>query len=441
MGNSLVSMPATRRFLYLAVGMIPLGRLLSVPLFASAGKVAALTPIEIALALVIVAYCGTKLWRGQWSTTHVPGFRVIMLFPLWCLVSLTISTVHFGLDISATAFSALYLARWVGYSLLYFITYEIAVDSHEVRKVAKWVLTGGIAFAGFGIAQAVFLPYDFALALYPDARPYVDYDPQGHRLVSTFLDPNIAAGFLLIPTIIGLSFWAHGVKRWTVPLIVLLIAFAATVSRGGAVGFVVGVFFLFKAMGSLNRKVLKTSLVIIIVLLSLYPLLSTEIVELNRFSLDDGSAMARLAEWKLATDVIRDNWIVGIGFNTFGYIWPEYGPAREGGSAFGMENDFIMILMLTGIVGFAVYFRMYMTMLQPLADLRDKVNGSWDQAFGRGVWAATLGVTASSFFTTLILYPQIMAILWILWALGRRLQKFTPVENPAAGLIPAPARV
>ena len=54
-----------------------------------------------------------------------------------------------------------------------------------------------LAFAGFGIVQSAFLP-NFAQRIYPDARLYLDWDPQGHRLVSTFLDPNFAGAFILL---------------------------------------------------------------------------------------------------------------------------------------------------------------------------------------------------------------------------------------------------
>jgi hypothetical protein len=56
------------------------------------------------------------------------------------------------------------------------------------------------------------------------------------------------------------------------------------------------------------------------------------------------------------------------------------------------------------------------------------------------VQAATIAVLISSSFTTLVLYPQIMAVLWILWALGKRLEGGLPslAPKPAPELVYVP---
>ena len=432
-------MSATKLLLYLAIGMIPLGRLMSEPLFESAGKAAPVSPIDAILGLLILVYCGTKLLHSKLPMWNVPGFKAIALFPLWCLVSLAINKLRFGLSIGETAFSGLYLARWIMYGSLYFITYEVAADKPKVRKLVGWLLLGALAFAAVGIIQVIFFPYDFALVFHPEARAYLDFDPQGRRLVSTFFDPNIAAGFLLIPAMITVSFCIHGQRRWRVPCILLMAALIATLSRGGAVGFLVGLFCLLKVSPAARKGILKVLLAVAVLLFAMYPVLRDEIELRNKLTVTDLSAAGRLAEWTTALGAIRDNWITGIGFNTFGYVWPQYGDVREGASAFGMENDFVMILLLTGVTGGLIYFRMYRTMLAPLAELGRRSRDHWEQAFGRGVWAATLAVAVSSFFTTLILYPHIMGLLWILWALGKRLGTWTPTANQAGVSALAPA--
>ncbi len=414
-------MSATRFFFYLAIGMIPFGRLISEPVFQSAGKVVPLSPNDIILGVLILVYCMTCFIRSQPVFSRVPNYKVILLFPIWCSISLLLSMKHYGLSLGATLFSALYLMRWVAYSFFYFVAYDIAADRSTARKVAKWVFVGGLGFALFGIVQAAFLP-DFALQLHPEALPFIDFDPQGHRLVSTFLDPNIAAGFIVILGLVAVSFCVHGFKRWIGPLFLFVWALAATLSRGGLLGFVIGTLFLLISTPSLRTRLLRVTLATLVLLLALYPLLRSQIEDTERFSITDASAMARLADWKLVSDVIIDRWITGIGFNTFGFVSPEYGIAREGALSFGFAGDLIVVLALTGLVGLGIYLWMCRGMLVSLARLGSDADNHWDRAFGRGVGAATIGVIASSFFTTLLLYPQIMAVLWVLWALGKRLQ-------------------
>ena len=424
-----------RFFLYLSLVLLPFGRLLDRPLWESAGKIAVLSPIEVVLVMSIVAYCGAKILRSQWPTSQVPGFKVIMLFPLWCVISLILNKIHYGLSMGATLFSGLYLVRWMAYCFLYFIAYEATSERAGIKKLAKWVLMGGVVFAAFGIVQVVFFPSDFALVLRPNARAFIDYDPQGRRLVSTILDPNIAAGFLLIPTIVALSFCIHGFRRWVGPLLLLIMALGATLSRGGAVGFVVGVTCLLWSSKSRRKTVLKAIAVLVILFIAASPVLISALDSFNKLTIEDESAQARLMEWGIALNAARDNWLIGIGFNTFGYFWDQYGEAREGGSAFGMSNDLILLLVLTGIVGFAIYFRMYGAMLGTLWELGSRGIRPWDRAFGRGVWAATLATVASSLFTSLMFYPHVMAILWILWALGRRLQDWARAQDRVTGRV------
>src|SRR5207249_965228 len=163
-------MGTTKFFFYLAICMIPFGRLISEPIFQSAGKVVPLSFNDIALGVLIFAYCIGCFIRRQPIFSRVPDYKLILLFPMWCSISLLLNMKHYGLSLGATLFSALYLMRWVAYSFFYFVSYEIAADRSTARKVTKWVFVGGLWFALFGIAQAVFLP-DFALQLHPEALP------------------------------------------------------------------------------------------------------------------------------------------------------------------------------------------------------------------------------------------------------------------------------
>src|SRR6185295_7226585 len=111
-----------------------------------------------------------------------------------------------------------------------------------------------LAFAAFGIVQSLTMP-NFAQLVYPNSRVVADYDPQGHRLVSTWLDPNYAATFIEIALLVQLGLISTGarVARWKPVL--LTVALVMTASRGAVVSLVPGIAVIVLARG-LSKRVL-----------------------------------------------------------------------------------------------------------------------------------------------------------------------------------------
>jgi putative inorganic carbon (HCO3(-)) transporter len=162
----------------------------------------------------------------------------------------------------------------------------------------------------------------------------------------------------------------------------------------------------------------------------MYPTLKGQIEDARRIDISDPSALSRVQDWASALDIIVNNPIVGIGFNTLGFVGARFGVVRESATAFGLAGDLITILVLTGLIGLTLYLWIYLDIIKGLSRLRARTPSTWVRAYARGVQAATIAILISSAFTTLVLYPQIMAVLWILWALGKRLELGVSVEAP-----------
>jgi O-antigen ligase len=431
-----------RRLFYLMLLIIPAGRLISTSLFesASASKVASLTPDQIILLILIIVYLCTRFQGWRVSVAKIRGSKPILFFASWALISLLLGKLRYGLTVEQTAFSALYLARWAAYCALFYIAYDLASSGEEVKKTVKWLVTGCGFFAVFGLIQAAFLP-DFAFVLHPDAIPSVDFDLQGHRLVSTFLDPNIAAGYILIFALVALSFWIQGYSRWLGIFLLLGGALFATLSRGGILGFAVGVAILFTGKKFPWKRAVIGMLALVLLAYVMYPTLKGQIQDAQRIAITDPSALSRVQDWASALDIIFNNPVVGIGFDTLGFVGPRFGVIRESATAFGLSGDLITICVLTGLMGLTLYLWIYLDIIKGLSRLRERTQSTWVRAYARGVQAATIAVLISSSFTTLVLYPQIMAVLWILWALGKRLECGlpAPVPKPASKLAYAPS--
>jgi hypothetical protein len=395
---------------------LPFGRLVYVPWIASAGKTASLLPFDVLLGFLVIA-CLAAYVSGQLPPHRsLELLKVVILFVGWSAITLPINSIYFHIGLKNTVFGSLYLVRWAE-CVAFFYAAGVLIAEQKISSVElmKWLFSGAIAFAVFGFFQAIFFS-DFALMLNPQARPYIDYDPQGHRLVSGFLDPNIAAGYLLFFSVIALSFYLTGSRRWLPVLVTLILALLLTLSRGGILGFITASSVLLLLMKRIRLStVLKPVGAMLLIGVLLYPLVAPQLEEAQRVSLTDESAMMRITAWLFAFELVRDNPVLGIGFNTFGYVSPLYGREREGALSFGFEGDLLVILVLTGLAGFLLYLRIYAHIYQT-AKLQFRQGSVWDQALARGVVSGTVGLLVSSCFSSIVLYPQIMAAMWTAWA-------------------------
>jgi hypothetical protein len=100
-----------------------------------------------------------------------------------------------------------------------------SVRGRDIEGVWSAAEAALLAIAAFGIVQAAFLP-NFAFIVYPEARELLDWDPQRHRLVSTVLEPNVAAGMIITVLLVQLARLGCGLR---VPLWKPVLLFAALV--------------------------------------------------------------------------------------------------------------------------------------------------------------------------------------------------------------------
>jgi O-antigen ligase len=272
-----------------------------------------------------------------------------------------------------------------------------------------------LIFAAFGVVQAAFLP-GFAQLVYPESRAYLDWDIQGHRLVSTVLEPNIAAAMLLVGLLVQLAQLSVGVRvaRWR-PLL-LFVALVLTLSRSGALGLVSGVATILLARG-LSKRLLRWIVVVTGLVLLALPKLITFASSYGKFS-TGGSAAARVVSWVQALRVFRDHPLFGIGFNTFGFVQERYGYTRFGTAAYSSDGGLLFIAVLTGVVGLAVYMWMlYAIVRRCRAIWRDHELPPEYRGLAIGMTAVIVGLCVDSVFVNSLLTTFVMELFWILCAL------------------------
>lgn len=394
--------------------LLIVGQLGRIPVLSTGTSEAPLLVNDICVMALITVTFVSALAARSFRVDSVGG--VMLTFAAIGFISALFAVPRFGLSPLALLVSLAYLARWFVYFLVYLVVINI-VRADDVMDVWRSLETMMLAFAVFGIIQAIFLPH-FAQIVYPDSRVYVDWDEQGHRLVSTMLEPNIAGSMLMLMLLVNVAQLAAGesVEFWK-PL-VFLGALVATLSRSSFLGLVAGLMVVLAVRG-ISRRLLRLGMVVGVLLIAALPKLIVYAARFNKLTLSDPSAMSRVMAWLRALRIWADHPVFGIGFNTYGYVVEMYGGIRRGAASFSSDGGLLFIAVMTGLVGLALYLSM-------LALVVKRCRGIWRSPVARPEWralsvgiaAGTVAICVHATFVNSLLTPFVMEMLWVLWGLA-----------------------
>jgi hypothetical protein len=445
-GPSTPSLPLGRvrvaTVVHIAVGLLIVANLGRVPVMGVGAKDAPIFLNDLLVGAVVLAGLLACLRARTVKLDSVAG--AALTFAAVGALSAVLAVPRFELTGFEFFFSIAYLLRW----LVYFAVYVVIInclrptDAFPVWRTLQAMV---LVFAVFGIFQSIFLP-GFAQIVYPDSVVNVDWDYQGHRLVSTFLDPNFAGMLILVPLLVLVATLAFGgrVPQWK--LLVLLAALAMTVSRSSILALVAGLAVILVVRG-VTRRVLQLGAVVTLVALPFLPLLIDFAVGFNRFAIDY-SAMTRVIAWLRAAEIFADNFVIGVGFNTYGFAQRAYGYEVGGKSSFALDGGLIFIAVLTGLVGLAIFCAMLAAALRRCrAVYLEKERTAEERGLALGTAAVTVALVVHSLFLNSLLYPFLTQVLWVLWGLVFLVQRRgvdapeRPERSRAAGSTAPPALV
>lgn len=386
------------------------GQLGRVPVLSADMKDAPLLLNDLFVLLIVGACILTALHARRLVVDETVG--VAFAFAAVGGVSALLAIPRFGLSAYEMVYSLAYLARWIAYFGIYiaainWLTYDTA------HRIWKSVEAAVLVFASFGIIQTIFMP-GFAQMVYPDSRIALDWDFQGRRLVSTFLDPNFAGVLIAMVIAIQLAQMAagHRVELWK--LVVLGSGLLLTVSRSSVIALLAAIAFMAIVWG-VSRRVLRLAVAVSLLMVPLLPWAVTYAASMNKFTID-ASALARVVSWLAALQLLEDNPIIGVGFNTVGFVQRAYGWEVVGASAFGFDGGLLFIAVMTGLLGLSLFLLLlYRTIVRCRRVWRDPARSSQDRGLALGVAAATVALVSHSFFVNSIVYPFLLHVLWILW--------------------------
>jgi hypothetical protein len=416
-----------------AIVLMLVGQLGRIPVLPTGTSEAPLLVNDICVLVMIAAGVLSGLASRSFRIDRVAC--IALLFAALGGISAVLSIPRFGLTAYELLVSTAYLARWVVYLGIYIVVINV-VRSDDVMGLWHTLEATMLVFAAFGILQSIFIP-SFAQVVYPESQRWVDWDEQGHRLVSTVLEPNIAGGMIVLTLLVQLALIAGGERvAWWKPFI-MFSAQIATLSRSSFVALFVGGTIILLVRG-LSRRMLRLAGMIMVAILVASPKLVQYAMMYDKFTVD-ASAMSRVTNWLIAIRVFADSPVIGVGFNTFGYVAVKYGWVRFG-LANSSDGGLLFIAVMTGVVGLSLYLTMLTMIVRRCRRVwRDPDAPPPFRALATGIVAATIAICVQSFFVNSILTVFVMEPLWLLWGMGSVLAwTLVPRQapRPIAALVP-----
>ena len=237
------------------------------------------------------------------------------------------------------------------------------------------------------------------------------------RVYSVFGNPNILAEYLImvIPISISLFWYSKKVHKKAIFLgtsLILMLALVLTLSRGGWIGFAFGIL-VFVIL--IEKRLLLS--IIPLVLGAVYFLPQSI---LNRIlsigNLGDSSNAYRLKIWDITLDIIRDNWLVGVGF---GYIpfKSTFETYIRTMPAYHSHNTYLQITGEMGILGLIIFisfiFILYKYSIKRLIKGEDR----YIRTMAGGVLAGLAALLGHGAVESVLYLPKIIITFWTLVAL------------------------
>lgn len=234
------------------------------------------------------------------------------------------------------------------------------------------------------------------------------------RIYSVFTNPNIFAEYLVIltPLAVGTMWYTKSMKKKLTFIIgvgVLLLALLMTMSRGGWLGIFVAAF-VFVLIVDKRLLVLTIPIVLIAV-----PFLPKSI--LQRFisigSNVDSSILYRTKIYQITANIIKDNFINGVGFGyiPFKQVYETYIRTMP---IYHAHNTFLEIFAEGGIIGLLVFLILIFSLIKNGLCYLTKSSDKYIKYLGAGAMASLFGILANGMTEHILYMPRIIFTFWIL---------------------------
>jgi len=305
----------------------------------------AIAILEIGSALLVLLWIWPQFSSGHLHLNRCPLYPPIALFGLLIAVQVVSRSSAY---VHVTRFE---LWKYAAYGCLFLFASQC--DRASARRLLTILAVFGFIVALFTLVQ--YFTYNGRIYWVWPALP---------SSVGPYVDHNHYAGLMEmiapIPLAMALMEDArrHGRLLWMIAAILMAATIFVSGSRGGMIAFVVQMVFLAGLIvARTNRRIVWTLMGTCLVVFALALWVDSPAV-LNRLGtlaepLTNDGVIGRLAVARDVPRMVRDRPIAGWGLGLFPIVYPQYRSFSTDLIVNHAHNDYLQVLVETGILGFA----------------------------------------------------------------------------------------
>lgn len=252
------------------------------------------------------------------------------------------------------------------------------------------------------------------------------------RVYSVFNNPNILAEYLvmIIPLSVSIFWYSKKLSKKIIFLgttLIMVLALVLTSSRGGWIGFAFSalVFILL-----IEKRLLLTLIPISLGGLFLLPdSIINRIMSIG--NLADSSNAYRITMWEITLDIIRDNWMAGVGFGhlPFKQTFETYIRTMP---TFHAHNTYLETAAEMGIPGLVAFILFLFVLFKYGIKELIKQDDKYIRVMGAGILSGLAGVLFHGLVENILYLPRIIFTFWIMVSLVLTLIRIRNKQNEIA---------
>lgn len=234
------------------------------------------------------------------------------------------------------------------------------------------------------------------------------------RIYSVFGNPNIFAEYLImiIPISVGLFWFSKSIHKKALFLIttmILVLALILTMSRGGWIGFAFGIFVFILFV---EKRLLLLAIPAAIGGLFLLPdAILNRLLSILNFA--DSSNDYRIRMWKFTLEVIKDNWLVGVGFGHLPFR-QAFGKYTRTMVTYHAHNTYLETMAEMGLLGFVVFISLLFVIFKYAIKKLVKGNDKYTKIISSGILSGLAAVLVHGLVENILYIPRIIISFWML---------------------------
>lgn len=361
------------------------------------GRIAEVGPARFTvyqlLALVLVVVAAWRLVRERAHGTR-GTLKTPLTLPLAAFLGTAALSLAFATELGPAVVQLLSLTSSV------VLVFVVAVLVRSPRAGA--LVAGGVLAVAAVFGMLAVLEWAGGFSVQPDVFFTPGY---GVRARVTFLDPNILASFLMCAILLAAPLLAVAPMKRPLRIagvcaaVAALVGLAATYSRGGLGGLVIGLVAIALLMRAPRRARLAfVALMVLAILAAGVLVFDARWVQENVVGAGEtGSATNRVYMVEGALAMWRDH-PFGVGLDNYQVMYPEYRDPRADAGIVESHTAYVTVLAETGFLGLlaflwvlgAFFFRTALPAARRTRDLTV-------HALAVGAFAAALALAAQAF--------------------------------------------